>query len=181
LWNGKATDRMEKKVIVDSDFPVEVLDNGSKKLYYAQSEDSEIWTMIMEKAYAKAIGGFDNLVSSTGEEALSVFTGKSVRNFVVMNKNKFLETLKIDNKFIDKSYTKIEFLTMLAKSKIALFDSSKSVISQNDFILQKNHSYSLNSFDGMTIKLRNPHGVDDFEFDVKEDDVWESFSKIALL
>jgi hypothetical protein len=33
----------------------------------------------------------------------------------------------------------------------------------------------------MTIKLRNPHGVDDFEFDVKEDDVWESFSKIALL
>ena len=181
IVDGKATDRMEKKVIVDSDFPVEVLDNGSKKLYYAQSEDSEIWTMIMEKAYAKAIGGFDNLVSSTGEEALSVFTGKSVRNFVVMNKNKFLETLKIDNKFIDKSYTKIEFLTMLAKSKIALFDSSKSVISQNDFILQKNHSCSLNSFDGMTIKLRNPHGVDYFEFDVKEDDVWESFSKIALL
>jgi hypothetical protein len=62
-----------------------------------------------------------------------------------------------------------------------LFDSSKSVISQNDFILQKNHSCSLNSFDGMTIKLRNPHGVDYFEFDVKEDDVWESFSKIALL
>ena len=97
--------------------------------------------MIMEKAYAKAMGGYDNLEGSTGEEALSVFTGKSIRNFIVLNKNEFSETIKADNKFIDKSYTKQDFLKILSNSKIALFDSSTSAFSKNNLVLQKNHSY----------------------------------------
>ena len=181
LIDGKASDRIEKKVIVDTDFPVEVMDNGIKKPYYVHSDYSEIWPMIMEKAYAKVMGGYDNLAGSTGAEALSVFTGKSIRNFIVMNKNEFSETLEINNNFTEKSYSKLDFLKILASTKIALFDSSRNAFSQNNFALQKNHSYSMNSFDGKTIKLRNPQGKNDFEFDVKEDKVWESFSKIALM
>jgi hypothetical protein len=181
LVDGKATNRLEKKVIVDSDFPIEVLDDGTRKPVYAHSENKEIWPMIMEKAYAKAMGGYDNIVSGAGEEALSVFTGKTIRTFIVMSGNKFCETIKIDNKFIDKDYNKVEFLKIMLKSKLALFDSSKNAFSEKELKLQKNHSYSLSSFDGKTIRLRNPQGINDFEFYVHEDNIWESFSRIALL
>jgi hypothetical protein len=179
--DGKATERKEKKITVDSDFPAKVLDDGTKVPIYAHSDDAELWPMIMEKAYAKAMGGYDNIVGGIGEEALSVFTGKKPRNFLVLSHDSFSETTKIGDEFKNKDFTQKEFLKILSTAKMALFDSNAEATSASGFTLIKDHSYSLSSFDGNIIKLRNPHGKDDFEFDVKENNVWDAMSKVAIL
>jgi hypothetical protein len=175
--NGVATERKKKTVVVDADFPSKVID-GVNVPIYAHSDDAEIWPMIMEKAYAKAMGGYDNIEGGTGEEALAVFTGSAPRNFIVSRSE---GKLQFEEAGIINAHTKATFLAILKTAKMALLDSSSSIKSAAGFDLIGNHSYALSEYKGTTIKLRNPHGENHFEFEEKEDAVWLAMSKVAIL
>jgi hypothetical protein len=59
-------------VIVDDQIPVDNHDN----FVFAKSEDpEEIWPSIVEKAYAKLYGGYNNIVSGKCHRVFAEFTG----------------------------------------------------------------------------------------------------------
>lgn len=59
-------------IIIDSEFPVD----SEGKWLFGRSEDSgEIFTNILEKAYAKLYGGYQNIVGGKVSVALADMTG----------------------------------------------------------------------------------------------------------
>ena len=65
--------RKKTKIKVDADFPVDA--NGD--LIFTGKGDNELWAMLFEKAYAKAMGGYDNIDDGGSLDlALQVLTGK---------------------------------------------------------------------------------------------------------
>lgn len=59
-------------ITIDDQLPVDSHDN----FVFAQSEDpEEIWPAILEKAYAKLYGGYNNIISGKAHRVLAEFTG----------------------------------------------------------------------------------------------------------
>lgn len=165
---GNPLGRIAKKVRVDTDFPVEATD----KLAYAKARNQELWVVILEKAYAKAMGGYDNIESGKGIEALAAFTGKAVKQLSIPPKK--LEELD-------------GFVVGL---NVAIFQTREGADAKqlswklsNDRILFCHHAYSFQKIevirDTQMFTLRNPHGKD--HIIVSKEEVLTYFNCIAKL
>lgn len=61
-----------QKVFVDDYFPVE---KGTKSLAFTQTNGTEIWPILLEKAWAKVNGGYSNIVLGHVSDAFQALTG----------------------------------------------------------------------------------------------------------
>lgn len=66
-------------VIIDDEFPMQM---GEDKPSFVSSKSGEIWVMIIEKAYAKVYGGFNNIAGGLVDCALFDITGAPTTFFM---------------------------------------------------------------------------------------------------
>jgi hypothetical protein len=150
----KSTKRTAKKIIIKPEF----VEDKDGKLVYAGKGDGELWVMILEKAYAQAMGGFDNINFGFGNEAMAALTNKTPRNysFDKIEEGKLLEILQaaVDNK---------NPVTISSKGQ----GEDKEYLDKNRFVVT-GHLYSLEKIEKDQIYLHNPWGKDHLQLSVKE-------------
>jgi len=154
--------RTAKTVKVDFYFPV-----SGVKAAFAKAGDGELWVMVLEKAYAKLMGGYDN-IGKGGDpaEALSVLTGNEavvkemstddatlgtdLASVVVKGKSSVAGTKQ--NTEIPSTYTVTEVTPGQA-------DGFKVTLPSGNHIFCS-HAYTVTEVDetAKKVKLRNPHG-----------------------
>lgn len=64
-----------EKVTIDDAFPCKKTKQGKYRPIFSFSKSSEIWHMLLEKAWAKVHGGYFNTIGGTSREALRDLTG----------------------------------------------------------------------------------------------------------
>jgi hypothetical protein len=152
--NRKSTKRTAKKIVVKSEF----VEDKNGKLVYAGKGDGELWVMILEKAYAQAMGGFDNIDFGFSNEAMAALTNKTPQNysFDKIEEEKLLEILQaaIDNK---------NPATISSKGK----GEKKEYLDKKRFVVS-GHLYSLEKIEKDQIYLQNPWGTDHLQVSAKE-------------
>jgi hypothetical protein len=77
-----------ESVVVDSRFPVTIADNEEEcnEWAMASNKDNEgIWVMLLEKAWAKAHGGYMNIEAGLNGESLNAVTGAPTRHYQLWN------------------------------------------------------------------------------------------------
>ncbi|BDS12599.1 C2 family cysteine protease [Aureispira anguillae] len=154
--------KVSPKVLVDKD--------GKPK--YQGLGDQELWAIILEKAYAQALGGYDNIESGSPREALEVLTGRtsiSLDPNTLSNKD-LLEKIKAS---IDCQYpTTISSIGTGEKEVEISFQGKTQKLFQG-------HAYTLEKVEDNTIFLYNPHGSNHLQLDVKL--LKKHFHQIQLL
>ncbi|EGR31956.1 hypothetical protein IMG5_099180 [Ichthyophthirius multifiliis] len=159
-----------KEVIVDQFIPCL---NSTKQPAFTRGVDGEIWVMILEKAWAKLYGSYDNIESGLTRECLHDLTCAPT------------QTIWLDGS--DDLELVWKKLLYAEKSNFAMTCSSKAEINDDDLQkmgIVKAHAYSLLSAydldiggnDVKLLKLRNPWG--DGEWKGKWNDNDEDLMKL---
>ncbi|MCP4440859.1 MAG: hypothetical protein GY810_18205 [Aureispira sp.] len=178
LRKNRNQKRKKTTIQVDADFPVD----ASGNLIFAGKGDNELWAMLFEKAYAKAMGGYDNIDGGgTLEVALEVLTGQETitkkETVDLGDGNPFTVTedfinLKNDSETVieenlsntcDKNGIPTKAITL---GTAPLLDSNIKLKSKDQLIAK--HAYSLKKWDGIYLHLRNPHGQNDAKVTIPE-------------
>jgi len=133
-------------ITVKPQFPV----NHRGEPAYAGKGDNELWVMIMEKAYAKLIGNYDEIVSGKAENGLEAILGTDVREYNFQ-------------KYDEKKIIWIIIKSLEDKLPITASSSGKGeepITVAPDTIVYGGHGYSIVAIDTdkETILLRNPWG-----------------------
>lgn len=164
----------EEHVIVDDYFPV---DSTGQWAFVRSESEKELWPMILEKAYAKLFGTYENIEAGKVCYALADLTGG------VPEQVKLEEESRDFDGFCRKifAYHGAGYL-MGAGSTASIFGDSVAV---NGIV--QGHAYSvlrLAEFqDEKLIQLRNPHGSSGVEWDGDWSDgsrMWTEAAKVAL-
>ncbi len=74
-------------IMLDTCFPA----NQYGDLCAAQSYNNQIWVMLLEKAWAKIFGSYDNIISGTSEEGLTALSGAPCITFTTKDKDYFIQ------------------------------------------------------------------------------------------
>ncbi len=61
-----------KQIVVDDYLPV--FEDNTNRTAYAKAQQGALWVLLLEKAYAKLKGGYNNIVSGFVHEVLTTFT-----------------------------------------------------------------------------------------------------------
>ena len=67
-----------QKILIDDELPVV---KGTQTLRFSKPDKDEIWLPLLEKAFAKAHGGYGSLITSDITEVIQFFTGVPVEKF----------------------------------------------------------------------------------------------------
>mmetsp|Transcript_38641 Transcript_38641/g.38193 ORF Transcript_38641/g.38193 Transcript_38641/m.38193 type:complete len:209 (-) Transcript_38641:1819-2445(-) len=78
FWNGEP-----RKVVVDDYFPCRFSDKKKFEPIYAQNNGSELWVMLLEKAFAKLNGYYDALNEGYLSHSLTNLTGAPVEQIKI--------------------------------------------------------------------------------------------------
>ena len=139
----------EEYVIIDSNFPI-----SNDGLAFVKSENGhELWPMILEKAYAKLYGSYENIEAGKVQYALADLTGGAPQQMKLETESNNMDALwtKLT------SFYKAGYLLGAGSPEHEMGDMAQSP----DGIIQ-GHAYSLlevNEFEGeRLLRLRNPHG-----------------------
>ena len=133
-------------ITVKPQFPV----NGIGEPVYAGKGDNELWVMIMEKAYAKLIGNYDEIVSGKAENGLEAILGTETTEYYFQKYSKekiiwiIIESLKGNLPITASSSGKGEEPITIAPETIVYGGHAYSIVEINT--------------DKKTILLRNPWG-----------------------
>lgn len=65
-----------KTIVVDDQFPVE---KQSQKMAFSQCKGTELWVMLLEKAWAKINSSYENTILGCAYEAFKALTGAPIR------------------------------------------------------------------------------------------------------
>ncbi|CAB3402220.1 unnamed protein product [Caenorhabditis bovis] len=140
-------------VVVDDRLPTV---NG--KLYYLHSEtNNEFWSALVEKAYAKLHGGYENLDGGTTAEALEDFTGGLTEYF---------DLRKVDKAAVLAELVKGMEMGSLFGCSIDADSTIREAQLSNGLVC--GHAYSITAIHSITycgenitvLRLRNPWGND---------------------
>ena len=94
-------DGLWKEVLVDDQFPVKKDPDGNTVFAFSGTTGNELWVMVLEKAFAKVLGGYSKIMGQSpddGELVMRVLTGAPV--FVA-------KELDVDT---EEKYTRLSFL-----------------------------------------------------------------------
>lgn len=178
MRDEKTQELKPETIDVDFYFPVKNSDQA-----YANSGDGEMWVMLIEKAFAKLMGGYEAIEAGTGAEAFALLTGKEA------------ETKHIDDASLKKTANDATIPTMdtlqnilsdsvsagktaTASSKSAKDYKGPGTTNQRDpadpsfgheihfdpankkALIVCEHAYMIMQVDTLkkTVTLRNPHG-----------------------
>jgi len=96
--NGEKTE-----IIIDDQIPVH---GGTKDVAFSSSTGNDVWVQLIEKAWAKANGGYDKIVFGLSSEVLHAITGAPT--FAYEHENlKQDEIYKLLNKAVTTGYTSL--------------------------------------------------------------------------
>lgn len=152
----------------------EVLTDRTGRPLYQGLADGELWAVVVEKAYAQLLGGYDNIEGGTPREALATLTGKEAKT--------------IDPKFYKKKDLLARLLEALDKKQPVIFSSSGK--GENPIqipllnttnatqTLLEGHAYTLDRVQNDSIFLYNPHGQQHLEINPSQ--VKTYFSHLSI-
>jgi hypothetical protein len=170
---------------IDFYFPVSGVEAA-----FAKAGDGELWVMVIEKAYAKLMGGYDN-IGRGGDpgEALAVLTGNeavikdmsiddttlgtNLASVVVAGKTSVAGTK--ENKEIPSTYTVTEINPDRTDGyKVTLSGGNKIFCS---------HAYTVTGVDetAKKVKLRNPHGGGDANLEITFKEFRDCFTNFKVV
>lgn len=144
--NGKPTERKAKKIRVDTDFPVD--ENGN--IRYAQIK-GDMWAAIVEKAFAKEFGGYDDI--SDADTAVGVLAMLTNSEPVIFSTSTIISDKEVRAKFIAKMQSKDAVMTFTTEP----FPKGNKVLADGQIVIS-HHAYGFLSYNNGIIELRNPHG-----------------------
>jgi len=146
-WFSK--DLQPVTVNVTGTFPV---NEKGEPLYGHSGDPTELWVMIIEKAYAKLKGGYKKIAGGFGGPALEAITGKASIRYQLGDYDDAALTSIFDTLLI-------EGYAMTAAADWAFFESTKEK-AMKDVGMHFNHEYTVVGFNKKagTVDLRNPWG-----------------------
>jgi len=165
-------------VIVDERIPV---DSKTKKPIFGSCRNvHEMWVALIEKAFAKVYGCYENLISGYVDEGINALTAMPSEKIFIKNET----TGVFPHKTVEQNYGGSEGLWQLLKDRdnegclmgcsIKGDTGGPLVLNGKDSGLLKNHAYSLNDIleindpfnEGQTVRLlrlRNPWGKSEWK------------------
>jgi uncharacterized protein YukE len=166
-------DFQEQKIVVDADFPTK---GGNP--YFAQPGDvdgdqNELWPMLVEKAYAKMNGGYEDIEGGWGEEAMEAIAGCEADK---------VSPSSLDLGELEKHLADGHGITA---GTLASPEGKKGVIDKAPFKdgrLVTNHVYYITGVDKTagTVTVRNPWGWTHGESTLTYAEFQESFGGVSV-
>ena len=132
---------------------------------FSTSPTKNIWGMILEKAWAKICGGYENIINGNAKEIFEAFTPFRV---IEINLKKFDNEVLL--KYINSSFDLNYMMTCVTKEDMLDYESI-GFFNNYTFSLLGNQEYEKNKKDlKKIIKLRNPNGDNEaFDYKLNED------------
>lgn len=161
-------DRLALKPTIINVKPDFVTDKNGNPIY-ADKGDNELWVMLLEKAYAKMHGGYDDIGEGGYiEDGLEAITGQDAKYYMMYKYDaKSIKELMVEGLKAGKPMTAA---TKGSGEKKTTLDSGT--------VIYKGHAYSVEKISGNNIEMRNPWGFDHATVTFKE--LLESFDHIAF-
>ncbi|MCH2043753.1 MAG: C2 family cysteine protease [Saprospiraceae bacterium] len=161
-------DRLALKPTIINVKPDFVTDENGNPIY-ADKGDKELWVMLLEKAYAKMHGGYDDIGEGGYiEDGLEAITGQDAKYYMMY-------------KYDSKSIKELMLEGLKAKKPMTAAtkgSGEEKTILDSGTIIYKGHAYSVEKISGNNIEMRNPWGFDHATVTFKE--LLESFDHIAF-
>jgi hypothetical protein len=137
-------------VVVDDHIPL----NKNKPVFASSKDANEVWVMLLEKAYAKIHGGYENLEAGSEVMALVDLTGGAP------------ETIALDSPAIKQDLDSVWKKIALSQSQGSLLGSARAVPGATEMTpsgIWKNHAYGLLQAVALDsrrklLRVRNPWG-----------------------
>ncbi|XP_038050798.1 calpain-5-like [Patiria miniata] len=131
-------------VVIDDRLPT----NNNKLIYVHSTDRNEFWSALLEKAYAKLSGCYENLDGGNTADALVDFTG-GVAESISLTDEKYMQDFEKKKEFHKnlKKYSDRKFL-MSASIKVT---SAEEMEAKTDVGLVKGHAYGVTAV--KTVKL----------------------------
>jgi len=189
--NTKRTTGLELvEVVVSAKVWVDKLSDSGDKAIYATSQDAgELWPLILEKAYAQLMGGYDEIDSGFSQEAFEVLTGTPRRSFDFSRdldraKQELLQAYESGSGVtlatppnMDGNFAVDEFGNQLKGNAGELI--KKTYPEDGDERIVAGHAYALDSIDNGIVKLINPHGNNHIK-NLPIDSLHKYFSRVVV-
>jgi len=168
------TDGSRDYIIVDDQFP---LSHRNEWAFATSENKKEIWPMVLEKAYAKLYGSYENIEEGKVSYALADLTGGVPEELKISDISENFE----DFKKLIMRYYKAGYL--MGAGSVAN-ELGNAVVVHG---IIKRHAYSILELaefrDEILIRLRNPHGAGGQEWDgdwSDSSDKWTEAARIQL-
>lgn len=156
---GRKIVKVPQIITVTDSFPV----GSNGKAAFAKTADltpesePELWVMLLEKAYAVYMGGYDKIEGGDPGKAMEILTGNSSRTFP-------------SDSYSDKQMTNIikyavkHQLPITAASRTLSYEKNGKTLPNSlgleaeKYGIVGNHAYVINNISGSNLDLRNPWG-----------------------
>lgn len=185
---------VSNKVVVDT-WPGPDSKHEANTPIYAKSQDQgELWPLIIEKAYAKLAGGYDNIDGGFSEEAFEVLTGRPRTSYDYGYQ--YNEAIKAFDEAIQRPNPIITFATSTEMSGDPLGpddvdengnpfagtvgESMKRTLAEDGAeLIVAGHAYTFDKMNGDKVQLINPHGKNHIKL-IPKDNLFKYFSRITV-
>lgn len=168
--NTKRTTGLELvEVIVSAKVWIDKLSDSGDDAIYATSQDAgELWPLILEKAYAQLLGGYDEIDSGFSQEAFEILTGTPRRSFDFSRdldraKQELLDAYQSGSGVTFATPPNMDGNTALDDNGVELRGNAGELIKKTypedgDERIVAGHAYALDRIDNGIVKMINPHG-----------------------
>lgn len=167
-----------KVITIDDYIPVKKKGNSFEPLFVSHESNEVIWPMLIEKAYAKFVGGYENIIGGSVSETMYDLTAYPTEDFNFSDKNTC-------SHLTDKKIESLIKTGKIATASHVIKELNTTPFNGKNNTIVKNHAYSIIK----TIKvkklknkvflvLKNPLGGRNSFIGYKNEYVKKNFGKI---